>query len=77
MTEIIVYFDEQFLYTNLTVSFYKIRKIMEPKWTLITVAVVFFLFSIGLGLEQYEKHECKMAALNTNKTAEEIVKICK
>lgn len=45
--------------------------------TLVIIMVIYFLFmGIGLSVETYNEHQCKIAYVNSNKTVAEIKELC-
>ncbi len=50
---------------------------MEIKWFAIAVSVIFGGGMAAAGIGEYQKGQCKIAYVQSNKTAEEINKICK
>lgn len=49
---------------------------MEAKWICISIAIIFSVLGIGIGVSEYQKGQCKVAYSQTTKTAEEIKTIC-
>ena len=50
---------------------------MESKWLMIAWASIMVAMFVGMGFEAHTKSECRTAYVQSNKTAEEINKICK
>lgn len=50
---------------------------METKWAMIALAVLFGGAMMGASIEEYQKGQCKIAYVQSTKTAEEINRICK
>lgn len=50
---------------------------MEIKWAMIAMAVLFGGLVAAGSIGEYQKGQCKIAYVQSNKTAEEINKICK
>lgn len=50
---------------------------MEIKWIVIGVVCVFACMSIGMGLQQYENHQCRMEAIKALVSPEAIPNLCK
>lgn len=50
---------------------------MEVKWAMIAMAVIFGGGMAAAGIGEYQKGQCKIAYVQSNKTAEEINRICK
>ena len=49
---------------------------MEMKWLMVAWAVIMTGMFAGLGYEAHTKVECRMAFAQSNKTVDEIVKLC-
>jgi len=49
---------------------------MEAKWFAISIAVVFAAMFASIGVEEYQKGQCKLAYAWSGKSADEIIKIC-
>jgi hypothetical protein len=49
---------------------------MEIKWMAIAFTVLFGGAMMALGITEYQKGQCKIAYVQSNKTAEEIKNIC-
>jgi hypothetical protein len=49
---------------------------METKWLAISLAVLFGGTMTAAGVTEYQKGQCKIAYVQSTKTAEEISKIC-
>lgn len=49
---------------------------MDLKWIAITMIVLFGGMFVGVSYEAHTKAECRIAFAQSNKTADEIVKIC-
>ena len=49
---------------------------MELKWAMITLSVLFGGAMCAAGMGEYQKGQCKIAYVQSTKTAEEINKIC-
>ena len=50
---------------------------MEVKWTSIAVMVMMLGMFAGMALEQHNKTECRIAALQAGKNSTDIAAICK
>jgi hypothetical protein len=50
---------------------------MEFKWLSITMAVIMLGSFGGMALEQYERNQCRIAAIHAGKNSTEIAGICK
>ena len=50
---------------------------MEFRWTMIAITVAFSFMFIDIGVEKYQKNQCRIASIQAGKTADDIVKICK
>lgn len=50
---------------------------MESKWLAICIVGAVFGMFAPLAVSKYAESQCKIAYVQTNKTAEEISKICK
>lgn len=49
---------------------------MEMKWLMIAWAVIMGSMFVGMGFEAKTKSDCRIAFAQSNKTGEEIAKIC-
>ena len=49
---------------------------MEAKWISISIAIIFGVIGIGIGVSEYQRGQCKIAYSQSTKTAEEIKTIC-
>ena len=50
---------------------------MEMKWLMIAWATIMVAMFIGAGYESHTKANCRVAFAQSNKTVDEIEKICK
>lgn len=50
---------------------------MEIKWIAIMVMVLMLGTYVGMALEQYERGQCRIAAIQAGKNSTEIATICK
>ena len=50
---------------------------MEGKWIAIMAIGMFAAMFAGIGLSEYSMSKCKIAYVQSNKTADEIKNICK
>ncbi len=50
---------------------------MEMKWLAIALAVMMLGMYVGLALEQHERGQCRIAAIQAGKNSTEIASICK
>jgi hypothetical protein len=50
---------------------------MEFKWLMICCAIVSVSVAIGTGIDAHYDSQCKVAAIQSNKTLDEIKEICK
>lgn len=50
---------------------------MEMKWLMVAWATIMTAMFVGMGFEAYTKSECRTAYVQSNKSADEINKICK
>lgn len=50
---------------------------MEIKWIMITFTVIMLGMYTGMALEQYERSQCRIAAIQAGKNSTEIAEICK
>lgn len=50
---------------------------MEFKWLSITIAVIMLGSFVGMALEQHERGQCRIAAIQAGKNSTEIASICK
>lgn len=49
----------------------------DMKWFMILLMAIIVLPMIGLGVQQYEVHQCRMEGIRANWPAENIEKVCK
>lgn len=49
---------------------------MEMKWTMIAVAAIFATMFGTLAVEKHSEAQCKVAYIQSDKTAADILKIC-
>ena len=49
---------------------------MEIKWFAIIMVSVFTSMAVSIGIEKYSEGQCKIAYASSNKSAEDIVKLC-
>lgn len=50
---------------------------MEMKWAMIGMAAVFGAMFAGIGVSEYQKSQCRIAAIQAKMLADEIAKVCK
>lgn len=50
---------------------------IEVKWALVAMVIIFITAIIGVTVDSYKDYDCRIAYANSNKTAEEVAKICK
>ena len=50
---------------------------MEVKWIMIAFTVIMLGMFTGIALEQYERSQCRIAAIQAGKNSTEIATICK
>lgn len=50
---------------------------MEIKWIMIAFTVIMLGMFVGMALEQHERGECRIAAIQAGKNSTEIATICK
>ena len=50
---------------------------MEMKWIMITFAMIMLGTFTGMALEQHERGQCRIAAIQAGKNSTEIASICK
>ena len=49
---------------------------MEVKWLAIAMAVIFGLMFVGMGLDQYQKSQCRIEAIKAGVEADKINRAC-
>ncbi len=50
---------------------------MEAKWISIAIAAVFVAIAAENAVDRYSESQCKMAYTQSNRSADDIAKICK
>jgi hypothetical protein len=50
---------------------------IEIKWIMIACTVIMLGAFVGMALEQHERGQCRIAAIQTGKNSTEIASICK
>lgn len=50
---------------------------MEAKWFAIVMIVLFGGMFVGLGVDTYQRQQCRIAAIQAGMPAEQIEKVCK
>ena len=49
----------------------------DMKWFVLVILVFMGFPMIGLGLDHYQKHQCRMEAIRANMPVEQIERLCK
>lgn len=50
---------------------------MEAKWVVIAFAAITMSMFAGVGTSEYMNHKCRIELAKSNRTVDEIAKICK
>jgi len=50
---------------------------MEMKWAMIAISIFFGAMFVAIGVEEYQKSQCRIAAIQAKMSADDIAKVCK